>query len=250
MTNKYIAIVGLMVVVLGFGLVGFVKSSVNPGKYIIENWTGNLIDADSNVVAGEGELGAIEFNTGKTTFGELGEGVLQERVVKVSYAEMASIAWDPITLVPNPGDSKVIQVEKIIGFRQFASESFFFKQTSATSDTGLEVKWAGCCSTASGLGGAFALGASFSKGFVDGGNLNTRASPSFFIWEPSGIITVEGTDTVGPASRSFVPGYMASQSAVVLTASAAFSSYSNNEYEARTNFFFRVIYRILTLPQN
>ena len=260
MTNKYIFMVGLVVVVAILSLHNAGYSAGTPGKYIIENFSGTLNDNGSNSTEVSGELGAIEFNTGKTTYDELAEGVLQERVVFLSADQVRAIERTPIELVPDPGNDKVVQVEKIIGFREFSSESFDYVQNKTVIDgdadvyqEGFEVKWgSGPNQTASGMNGAFALGASFSRGFVNGGTQATRASPSIETWQPSGRFDIDNGHTVqnnGLASTSYIPTLFSSPSSgVFLTASTSFRN--SLGFVSDTRFWFRVVYRVLTLPQS
>ena len=252
MTNKYIAVIGLVVVVAVFAGVNFVKSITLPANFIVENIE-NWYGGNSEGVPNE-NLGAIEFNTGKTTFDELGEGVLQERVVLASNDALAAIERTPIELVPDPGADKLVEVVKIIGFRDFSSGSFVYSPNASNNfKEGFEVKWGGAFDTASGMNGAVAMGASFSRGFVNGGNSHTAASPQFQIWTPSqdwanDDNSIAANSLSDLTSRSYAPIMWASPSSgVYLTASASFRSASNDD--EGTQFWFRVIYRVLTLPQ-
>lgn len=258
MTNKILWMVGLVVVVSVFAGVNFVKSLTAPANYVIENienWYGGNTDGvkDEN-------LGAIEFNTGKTTYGELAEGVLQENVVFVTADQVRALERTPIELVADPGNNKVVQVAQIIAFREFSSESWDYNPNRTTIDgdsdvyqEGFEVKWgSGPNQTASGMNGAFALGASFSRGLINGGTQTGNiASPSIEFWQPSGKLLIDdagGVANSNTASSSFLPTLFASPSSgVFLTASTSFRNSVGAISDTR--FWFRVIYRVLTLPQ-
>ena len=243
MTNKYIAIVGLVVVVLGLGVVSVVRSGgVSPSYVIenIENWYGGNTEGENL----EGNLGAIEMESGRITYDQLATTVLQRRQVVVSAAALDNLQDVPVTLIPAVGTGQVIVVQEIVGFRRFSSESW-----SRAHNESFEVKW-GNSQTASatmpGMIGAVALGASFSNGFLTGGTNNTVASPSVEIWQPSGLLT-DGDGSVGgtSASQSYEPGFYASSSAVYLTGNVA---PQNAETSGITDFVFEVVYRIFTRP--
>lgn len=231
-----------VVFVAVFGGVNWVKSQASSGKVTVTNWYGNFVESETEAPVGEQALGIIEFPDG-IPFSQLASNVLKEKIVRVTSREVASLSWDPIELLPHPGAGFTYDIDRIIAYRKFASESFVFTGNTG-NDTGFEVKWADVL-TASGLNGEFALGASFQKGFVDGGTANTTASPSFVIWVPSKKFT---GNSDGTASISFEPPYTGSASAVYLTASAAFTVGSNTAVGgSATEFFFRIIYRLVNL---
>lgn len=247
MTKKYI--LGAIVAIVVFGAVGWVKSGGFQGNISIENFYGNIVGNDPEPTEEpEPSLGIVEFPDG-IPYTQLASNVLKEKVVFVSVSQIASLSHDPVELLPDPGNGFVYDIQAIVGFRKFASESWVFR-TNATDDTGFEVKWEDeVAAPASGLAGSFALGASFSKGFVDGGAVNNTTSPSFQIWVPSARVSAGGASN-GTASQSFEPVRLASSSAVYLTASATFSdpTFVNRALgEIGTTFYFRIIYRLINL---
>lgn len=250
MTKKLIiasALVVAVVLVGVFGGVNWVKSQVGAGKIFVETWTGNFVeDGGEVVVSGDEVLGGPEFADG-IPFGQLDSGVLKENVVFLSSDEVRAIERSPKLLVADPGSGNVTQIVSIIGRRDFSSESFRFTGDSAgiIENEGFEVKWGNCCTTASGMNGALVLGGSFSRGFTNGNGTNRLASPSIEIWTPSG--GYEDSDFRGASTSLQTFPLYASQSAVYLTSSSSFPA-SNDDNE--TNFWFRVIYRILRLPDN
>ena len=239
----------LVVVVLVFGLVNFGKSFAGGATYVIEN-VENWYGAKEDVEEEDATLGIIEFPDG-IPYSQLASNVLKERVIEVGVSQIASLSHDPVELLPNPGSGFTYDIEKIIGYRKFASESWTFR-SNVTDDQGFEVKWEdNVTAPASGLANAFALGASFSKGFVDGGAENTTASPAFQIWVPSRKAVIGGASIFdGTASSTYQGVYTGSSSAVYLTASATFN---NTTFTGVTNgdlgtkFFFRIIYRLVNL---
>ena len=251
MTKKFIILPLAIIVVVVFGVINFVKSG-GAGNYIIEH-VENLYNNDKSesAISGDGTeapLGISEFFNG-VTYNQLAPNVLQERIVRVSPATVASISFlaNRVELLPDPGAGFAYDIQSIIGYRKFASESFGFRHTNTE---GFEVKWNGCCNTASGMNGAFALGASFSRGFTTGNASNNRTSPSFEIWTPSANFLNDGAAGSEEASRSFEPTRYASASAVYLTASATFSAVTKTAVatgENGTEFFFRIIYRLVNL---
>lgn len=247
MTKKYI-LLGAVVAIVVFGAVNFVKSGGFQGNISIENFYGNIVGNDPEPTEEpEPSLGIIEFPDG-IPYSQLASNVLKEKVIEVRVSQIASLSHDPIELLPDPGNGFAYDIQAIIGYRKFASESWVFR-TNATDDTGFEVKWEDeVAAPASGLAGSVALGASFSKGFVDGGAGNTTASPAFQIWVPSA--RTPGAVGEDDASKSFQPVRPASPSAVYLTASATFSdgTFTNRALgEIGTTFFFRIIYRLVNL---
>ncbi len=191
----------------------------------------------------ENPTGAIEFNTGRTTYSQLADSVLQEKIVTVASSSVKSIADFPVLLLPAVGAGRVNEIVSITGYRDFSSESFGYSQVGSDDREGFEVKWVPgqIANTASGLNGFLALGGSFSRGFISGGNGESRASRSTEYWVPSVPLNFGPIDTIG-ASESYILPVLASQSAVYLTASTAFTDASN---QAQGNFIFRIIYRIL-----
>lgn len=249
MNKKYIAII-LTAIVIILGLFLYVRAGGDSAKYYIEKIE-NFSDSVGSFLTPtpEGPMGAIVFNEGRTTFDQLAEGVLQEKIVTVASLSIDTIADTPVELLPDAGTGKVNQLVSIIGFRKFSSESFSFNQI-VQSHEGFEVKWGSPDVTASGLNGHVALGASFSTGFTTGdAGSNNGASLSVEVWNPSGKTTGGGGngDTSGNdlASKSYAPTYLASQSAVYLTASSAFKT---DGRDRQTSFMFRVIYRVLSIP--
>ena len=257
MTKKFILPLVVIVAVVALGVVGFVKSFSGEANTVIEhieNFTGTIEGALDNGVNndqnGDGRVGITEFFNG-VTFNQLAPNVLQERIVRVSAAQVASISFNPVELLADPGSGFTYDVIRIIAFRKFASEGFVYNASAGDDHEGFEVKWGGCCTTASGLNGAWPLGASFSTGFLTGNATNSRTSPSFEIWTPSrDWLNDDGVISGGPASKQYVPTLLASSSPVYLTASANFSAATDTAVVAGENsgeFFFRVIYRLINL---
>ena len=243
MTNKYILMVGLVVVVAAFGLVNFSNSALSPGKYIIENFSGNFYDSGDNSieVAEDENLGAIEFNTGKVVFSELAESVLQRRQVVVSAAQVDNLRNVPIVLNPAVGDNNVTIVDSIVGFRRFSSESW---SRNYVGDS-FEVKWGDnqvASGSVPGMVNSVALGASFSQGFLTGGRFNTTASPEIEIWRPSVAASLSNSFSSVVQAQSPI---FASSSAVYLTGAI---NPNNVETSGITDFVFEVVYRIFPRP--
>ena len=224
--------VGLVVVVLGFGFVNYSNSALSPGKYVIENFSGNFYDNGDNSVTVEGEeqLGAAEFNTGKTVFNELAESVLVRRTIYVTAAQVDGLKDDEngIELIPAVGSGKVIQVESIVGFNRYASEAY-----SRNNEESFEVKW-DSGTLASGGNNRVNIGASFSSGFLTRGTATSTASKSVEVWRP-----YVNTDVV---ENNYLRSRVASSSAVVLSGNV---NPSNSQEDGITDFVFEVIYRIL-----
>ena len=214
-----------MVILLGFL---FVRAGGDSARYYIENLT------NFNEASQEPMMGAITYDEGRTTYDQLAESVLQEKVVTVASASVATIAATAIELLPDAGTGKVNQVISITGFRKFSSESFGFKSMTQSHE-GFEIKWGSADVSTVGLNGQVALGASFSRGFTTGGlGDNGGASRSAEYWMPS-IASISLSGYNFPV--------LASQSAVYLTASSAFSTGSN---QAQGTFLFKILYRILS----
>ena len=140
MTKKFILPLVVIVAVVAFGVIGWVKSESFPGKYQITNWYGNIVEDKAPVtpVGGEGQLGISEFFNG-VTFNQLAPNVLQEKIVRLSPAQVASISDVAVELLAAPGSGFTYDIEKIIGYRKFASESFVFRDTGTE---GFEIKFA------------------------------------------------------------------------------------------------------------
>ena len=214
----------------------FVRAGGDSARYYIENLT-NFNEAPVQ----EPAMGVITFNEGRTTYDQLAEAVLQEKMVTVSSLSVELIADIPVELLPDAGTNKVNQIVSITGFRKFSSESFSFNQYTQSHE-GFEVKWAPGPVTASGLNGHFVLGASFSTGFTTGNaGENGDASRSIEYWVPS----VKTSGQTGTASISFAGPMLASRSAVYLTASSAFKTAGRDR---QTYFIFKILYRILDIP--
>src|SRR3990167_3323489 len=124
MTNKNTIFAGLVVVVLVFGLVNFIKADGNPGKYIFENFSGNFYDSGEPAPTPEQELGAIEFNTGKIVYDNLSESILVRDTIVLTASETNNLYNVPKILIPSVGVDHVILVDSIVGFRKFSSESW------------------------------------------------------------------------------------------------------------------------------
>lgn len=245
MTKKLFIVAFLSIALVGLALTNFVRSSGNPAKYVIENFSGVFNDNGDNStdLSGSENLGAIEFNTGKTTFNELANSVLKRNTITVSAAQIDDLRTHPVTLVPAVGTDQVIVVQEITGFRRFSSESW-----NRGNNESFEVKWASSQTATGSLAGAagnVALGASFSTGFLTGDALNSQASRSVEVWKPSGLLVTDDGPSSGIASNSYQPSYYASSSAVLLT---GLVNPSNVETSGITDFVFEVVYRILTRP--
>ena len=252
MNKKLTLFTGVIVAVVVFGAVGWLKSYTGQAVNVIENVENFYSNVSEQVVevADEAALGIVEFFSGKVTYNQLASNVLQERIVRVSPEQVASIAFNPVELLPAPGAGFVYDIQSILGVRVFSSESFNFSSSGGDDREGFEVKWGGCCLTASGLNGAFALGASFSPGFTSGNATNSRTSPSFEIWTPSQDFLIDDDGLGGVASKQYEPVRYASASSVLLTASTTFDATTRTavaDGENQTTFFFRVIYRLVNL---
>jgi len=234
-----VAVVALTI----FGGVNWLKAA-GEGSVIqnIQNWYGN-IEAPAGM-AGEGMLGAIEMESGKNTFDNLAQSVLQRRTVVVSAAQVDGLIDDEngIELISAVGPNQVIVVQEITGFRRFSSESW---NRGVPTNESFEVKLANIV-TASGSNGAFALGASFSRGFLTGDGDNSIASRAVEVWRPSQLSNITEWPNGGSlGSGSFDYPTYASQSAVILTGRV---DPSNVETSGITDFVFEVVYRIFQRP--
>lgn len=225
MNKKYIAITVVAIAII-LGLILYVRAGGDSAKYNIENWTGNLVEGITG--APEGPMGAITFSEGGATYDQLARDVLQKRTVLVTATQVNELSDDEdgIILIPAVGSNEVIQVESIVGFNRFSSESW----SRVAGNESFEIKW-DSGALASGGTGRYNLGASFSNGFLTAAATTTTASKGVEVWRP-----YIPTDT---SVANFT--LTASSSAVVLS---GFVNPSNVETDI-TDFVFEVFYRIL-----
>ena len=217
-----------------FGGVNWLKAAGN-GSVVqnIQNWYGN-VEAPADFPE-EGELGAIEMESGRVTYSQLSHTVLQRRQVVVSAAQVDDLRNVPIVLIPAVGDSNLTVVDSIVGFRRFSSESW---GRNYVGDS-FEIKWGStqlASGSAPGMANSVNLGASFSQGFFTGNQFNSTASPEIEIWRP-GVVASQSVNNLNPV--------FASSSAVYLTGAI---NPNNVETSGITDFVFEVIYRVFPRP--
>jgi hypothetical protein len=242
--KKYSVVSTLVVAValVVFGGVNWLKAA-GEGSVIqnIQNWYGN-VEAPTGF-SEEGLIGAIEMESGKIVYDNLASSVLQRRTVVVSASQVNGLIDDEngIELIPAVGPNAVIVVQEITGFRRFSSESW----SRGAANESFEIKLDNIV-TASGSSGAYALGASFSRGFLTGDGDNSIASRAVEVWKPSQLSTIaEWPNGSSTGSSSFDYPTYSSQSAVILSGRV---DPSNVETSGITDFVFEVVYRIFQRP--
>lgn len=179
------------------------------GQTLPTGYEGFAKGAIFRVVDAANNIRALYENTGTTTAAIWKVIGLQSRTITVASASFATIDTTPIELIPDPGAGFVVVPISVTGYRVFASESWATKPADE-----YEIRF--------GDADGVSPFASISRGFFDGSDTSTTASPSYVSY--------------------FANDHIASPSeALVLTASTS-ATIDGDSY-----FVFDIIWRILGL---